>query len=222
VRGPSAYRRGVPRYAPTGSAFLIVTEGEKTELKYLHAVRERLRLAATDIQIIHPEGTDPITLTKFAIERRELRKQAARRGHGFVVPYDEVWVVFDLERPHSDRRRLAREAKNLKGASGINFACSDLCFEFWLILHYEYTTAPYLNCEKILERLRRHWPGYQKNCEMPSALLDKLPIAVRHAARCRQHHIEARGDGNPSSDLDLLLRRLNLAARPPLRYVFPD
>ena len=46
----------------SGQSFLIVTEGEKTEPQYFYALRDRLRLAATDVDIEHPKGTDRLTL----------------------------------------------------------------------------------------------------------------------------------------------------------------
>jgi hypothetical protein len=54
-----------------------VAEGEKTEPNYLKALRDRLQLNATEVEILHPEGTDPITLTQKAIELREVRKKSA-------------------------------------------------------------------------------------------------------------------------------------------------
>jgi len=64
ARGPSAYRRSTPRFRPSGKSFLIVTEGEKTEPNYLVALRNRLQLNAAEVEILHPDGTDPVTLTK--------------------------------------------------------------------------------------------------------------------------------------------------------------
>ena len=75
IRGPKAYRRGNPRFVPSGKVILIVTEGLKTEPNYLKAMRDRFRLAAADIEIVHPDGTDPVTLTKKAIELRDHRKR---------------------------------------------------------------------------------------------------------------------------------------------------
>ena len=49
ARGPSAYRRGKPKFPSSGKAFLIVTEGEKTEPNYLKELRNRLQLNATEV-----------------------------------------------------------------------------------------------------------------------------------------------------------------------------
>jgi len=75
ARGPAAFRRGRPRFPSSGKAFLIVAEGEKTEPNYFRALRNRLELAAADVEILHPEGTDPVTLTRAAIQIRDERKK---------------------------------------------------------------------------------------------------------------------------------------------------
>ena len=43
--------------------------------------------------------------------------------------------------------------------------------------------------------------------------LEKLPIAVKNAKRCRDHHETSAGDGNPSTQMDILVRSLNAATR---------
>jgi hypothetical protein len=210
-RGPAAYRRGKPRFPSSGKAFLIVTEGEKTEPNYFRLLRNRLQLAATDVEILHPEGTDPLTLTRAAIEIRDERKKWAKKG--FNVAYDEVWVVFDLEKPHDERRKLAVQAMKMKEAAGINFAFSDPAFEFWLLLHEEYTTAPFDDCGRVIKRLEAFWKNYAKGLSPTLEFLEKIPVAVVNSERCRKHHEASGGDGNPSTKVDILVRHLNSATR---------
>ncbi len=194
-----------------------MTEGEKTEPNYLTALRDRLQLNATEVKILHPEETDPITLTRKAIELRKARKKSARKG--FEIAYDEVWVVFDLEKPHDKRQKLASKAMKMKEAAGILFAVSDPCFEFWLLLHDEYTTRSFSDCESVARRLKKHWPGYSKGQPPSSSFLDKLPVAVTNAQRCRDHHETCEGDGTPSTAVDILAKNLNSATREHLQFV---
>lgn len=215
-RGPSFYRRGTPRFQSSGNTFLIVTEGAATEPSYFNALRLRLELSATDVVIVHPSGTDPITLTNAAIKLRDDRKREAKQG--IAVPYDEVWVVFDLERTHDQRRAQAKAARSLKGVAGIKFADSDPCFEFWLLLHHEYTTRPFENCAEVERFLKKHCPSYEKgNGTEISRFLDRISTAVVHALRCRKHHATSLGDGNPSTRVDCLITRMNAATREHLR-----
>jgi hypothetical protein len=216
ARGPADFRRGKPRFPSSGKSFLIVTEGEKTEPNYFLALRDRLQLAAADVEILHPEGTDPMTLTREAIRIRDARKDAARTGP--AIAYDEVWVVCDLEKPHDQRRKIAVEAKKLGEAEGIKFALSDPCFEFWLLLHKEYTTAPIANCDRVIKKLEPHWLDYSKGLSPNPEFLEKIPTAVTNAERCRKHHETSGGDGNPSTQVHILVQQLNSATRSHLQF----
>jgi hypothetical protein len=214
-RAASAYTRAPKSPKATGNTFLIVTEGEKTEPHYFEALRKRLGLSSAEVVVVHPEGTDPLTLTKEAAALREARKQQAKTS--LLAAYDEVWVVFDLEKKHDPRRKLAKEAMALKEAEGIRFAESDPSFEFWLLLHEEYTTAPLADSAAVTKRLKKHWLNYDKGMTPSAEFLEKLPTAIAHAERCRKHHHDAAGDRNPSTDVDRLAKILNEATRPNLR-----
>jgi hypothetical protein len=214
-RDASVYSREKTSPKATGNTFLIVTEGEKTEPFYFYALRKRLGLSSAEVVVVHPEGTDPITLTKEAVALRAARQKESETG--LIAAYDEVWVVFDLEKTHDQRRKLAKQAKVLKEAEGIKFAESDPCFEFWLLLHEEYTTAPFADSDAVIKRLKKHWNNYTKKQTPTEAFLEKLPTAIKHAGRCRKHHRDAGGDGNPSTDVDLLAKNLNAATRPNLQ-----
>lgn len=215
-RNSRSYRRKRPRKQPSGRAVLIVTEGEKTEPNYLKCLRNRLRLVATDVEIVHPDGTDPLTLVHHAIELRNQRKMDSKSGQN--VAYDEVWVVFDLEKTHDRRRQLAKEAKNVKGAQEIQFAVSDPCFEFWLLLHETYTTRQFPDCKVLVSRLKKYIPGYSKGHVLTSDFLEKTPTAVEGSERCREYHKACEGDGNPSTEMDKLVRSLNEATREHFRF----
>lgn len=216
-RGPKDYRRGKPRFPSSGKAFLIVTEGAKTEPNYFKALRDRLQLNATEVEILHPQGTDPLTLVQKAIELKAERKRESKKG--LKIPYDEVWIVYDLEKPHDVRREIARRAKELGKPEGVKFRESDPCFEFWLLLHEEYTTAQFVDCDAVIVRLRRFWPNYSEGDTPSEEFLKKLPDAIERAGRCRQYHIDTQGDGNPGTAVDILASKLNQATRPHLRLL---
>jgi len=217
ARGSHYYARRKPLRPPSGYSFLLVTEGEKTEPNYFVALRNKLRLTSVDVEIVHPEGTDPITLTEHAIELREMRRIAARKGE--YIPYDETWVIFDLEERGDIRRAQAERARQLKGAEGIRFSRSDPAFEYWLILHFEYTTAPLANADEAVRRLRRSWVDYDKCCTPRDELFSRTAFAADNARRCREYHLSAGGDGNPATEIDLVIHNLNEATRPHYRLL---
>lgn len=218
ARGSSSYRRRTLARPISGKTFLVVTEGKNTEPNYLKAIRDRFQLAIENVEIHHPNGTDPITLTNKAIELRDERKKLAKKGNG--VAYDEVWVVFDLEKPNDERRKQAVKAMSIKDVNDIKFAISDPCFEYWLLLHEEFTTAQLADCSAVTARLTGSLPEYNKGSWIPPVeFLNKLPAAVTHAVRCREYHKDTGGDGNPSTDMDLLARSLNDATREHLQLL---
>jgi hypothetical protein len=216
-RGPEFYKRAAPSRTP-GKTFLIVTEGKMTEPNYFEALRKRLNLSTVEVFVHHPEATDPKNLTDEAIRLSKAQKRKARDG--FVVAYDEVWVVYDLEKPHDERRRLHKGQKDKQRAHGVRVATSDPCFEFWLLLHHRYTTRAFADCDEVMKALKKMLPTYKKAAEIPDSVLALTPVAVEHAERCRKHHKESGGDGNPSTDVDFLVRALNGAASDAFQFNF--
>ncbi len=219
-KGPN-YRREKPLHLLSGKKFLIVTEGEKTEPNYFKKLRVRLGLKTIDVEIVHPEGTDPRALVCEAIRLRSKRENEAKKRFD-RVKYDEVWVVFDLEKIHDERRLLAREAIDQAKAQNIRVAYSDPSFEYWLLLHEEYTASEFNGSNEVIVRLKKYFQEYAKNQEFPPEFIEKIPTAVTHTERCRQHHKTSTGrdgmDRNPYTDVDCLVRSVNESARPESRF----
>ncbi|HNY25961.1 MAG TPA: RloB family protein [Candidatus Sumerlaeota bacterium] len=207
-KGPH-FRREKPLNLKSGKKFLIVTEGEKTEPNYFKKLRKYLGLR-TNVEVVHPDATDPITLVNEAKELRAKREREAKKRPD-RVEYDEVWVVFDLEKIHDERRRLAGEAIEKARNSAIRVAYSDPSFEYWLILHEKYTAAPLQDGDESIKRLKEYWPEYEKNQEFPEKFIKKYPTATQNAERVRQYHEESGNDGmnrNPYTEVDCLVQSL--------------
>ena len=65
---------------------------------------------------------------------------------------DVFWVVYDREsaRKYSDERHL--KAREKAASNGINVALSNVCFEQWLLLHFEYSAAAYYSYDDLMSR----------------------------------------------------------------------
>jgi len=97
----------------------------------------------------------------------------------------------------------------------VEAAVSSPCFEFWLLLHFEFTTAPFRGtpggrsaCEQVIQRLERHLPDYRKND--PSIYRHcrhRVSQALKNASR-----LEAE-QGGPSTDVHSLVRELQKLSR---------
>jgi hypothetical protein len=89
----------------------------------------------------------------------------------------------------------------------VKLVASDPCFEFWLLLHFEYSAAV-MSAADALARLQRHMPGYYK---ADTAVFDRvcagLYAACRHAARLDADYGTS-GATSPMSDMPKLVEEL--------------
>jgi hypothetical protein len=192
----------------TGETFLIVTEGSETEPRYISELRYRLKLSAVDV--FPAPKTDALSVVDYAIEKRDSRRKKSKTGCD--VAYDSAWAVFDTER--ADINPHLNAALQKAKANRIKVALSNPCFEFWLLLHYAYCTAPFENCKRVERELRKKYINdYEKGAYSVRDLFPSLPDAVKRAERCREHHRTSAGDNNPSTTVDELIRELNSATR---------
>ena len=148
----------------SSNIFLIVTEGKNTEPHYFKAIREYLKLHTVEVEIVHPDYTDPVNLTKEAIRLCKERKKAAKTDATKLV-YDQAWVVYDLEGGDLARRNKANDANQMKEVKQdkIKLVASNPSFEFWLLLYFEYTTKPFNNSDEVEKYFKnRHISDYSK------------------------------------------------------------
>lgn len=207
---PNPFLRRSKSPGSTGKTILIVTEGKKTEPDYLNGLRNHLKLQAVDVRVVKADGTDALSVVTHAVELRDQRRREAKRG--CAVSYDSVWAVFDTER--ADTNPKLNDALQKAKDHNINVALSNPCFEFWILLHDEYTTAQFAKCENVIRRIKeRHLPDYEKGRVDADKYIPKIPAAVYNSERCREYHKTAGASGNPSTAVDLLVREMNEATR---------
>jgi hypothetical protein len=164
-----------------------------------------------EVVIHHPNCTDPKNLIKAAMALRDQRRREAKQGT--AVPFDEVWVVFDLEGNNPVRKKQAQAARSSKGP--ILLAESDPSFEYWYLLHEEYTTKQFRDVDDLINSLQTYClKEYRKN-ECPIDLA-KTPRAAKNAQKVREYH-KNNGGNYPFTDVDLVVRALNESTRPHLR-----
>lgn len=199
-RGHSAadLRRRAPRREPYDRV-LIVCEGEKTEPNYFRELCAHYRLSSANVEITQGEGNDPVSVVRTA---NQLKRVETRQGER----YDRIYCVFDRDE-HTNYADGCHQAQ----AAGFRTALSNPAFEYWLLLHFEYTRAPFQrtgtrtaaqNCERAL---RGHLPGYAKGIRgLFRQLLKDLPEArvrgVRALADARRT-----GEVNPSTEVHELV-----------------
>jgi hypothetical protein len=211
-------KRPEPERLAKGETFLIVVEGKATEPAYLGRIRARLGLKAISVEIVHGNHTDPVGIVKEAIELRDRQTVKAEKS-AVAEPYDRTWVVFDREKQNHPRREQMPKALQLAEANAIEVALSIPTFEYWLLLHYEFTTKSFDGCDAVTKALKKLIKEYEKGNLPLDKLIFKVTDAMTNAGRCRKHWEEVGGDRNPSTDVDLLILALNAAAHADNRFL---
>ena len=132
----------------------IFCEGEKNEPTY---IREYIRQVCrgTLKARVNVEMTDkntPVELVKEAVKVKQSKE---------TLPSDLFWVVYDRESVSKYSHEKHAEASGLAKVNGIRIALSNVCFECWLNLLFEYSSAPYSNYDDFLKK--SSFNAYLKN-----------------------------------------------------------
>lgn len=181
---------------------LIVCEGQQTEPNYINALRRHCALNAANFEV-RGTGMSPARVVQHAIEEYKRSKKADDA-------FDKVFCVFDRD-DHFDYGRAMSKLHDREKFTAIT---SMPCFEYWLLLHYEYSTKPYKSqpgksaAEQVVDDLKRHLPQYKKEDK-------KIFFAVKkHTHRAKQHAkrsmkaAEKSDTDNPSTKVHLLVEYL--------------
>lgn len=193
---------------------LIVCEGEETEPNYFQELRDHYRLEATNVVISGDCGSDPMSIYAAA---RDI--QVTHRNAG--DPFDRVYCVFDQDSHASFQQALDAIAR-ARPANTWTAITSVPCFEFWILLHFTYTTQAFRAaggisaCRQVIRELQRYLPDYEKGREgLFNQLHDQLDFAMANARRALQH-AQAAGTDSPTTLVHKLveeLRSLNSEAK---------
>lgn len=199
--GATDLRRRGPQKEPYDRV-LIVCEGAKTEPTYFQELCDHYQLSTANIKVIPGEGNDPVSIVRTA-------KKLQRDENHLGEKYDRVYCVFDRDE-HANYREGCLQAEKEK------FICtlSIPCFEYWLLLHFVESRAPYArtggrtaaqNCE---QDLKRHIPEYRKGLRgLFLRLLSQLPVAKARAAHVLADARRTQED-NPSTRVHELVEYL--------------
>ena len=183
---------------------LIVCEGEKTEPNYFRALIDDFQLNTANIVIAdNSEGSSPINIVNSALEEYRKGKE-----------YDRIYCVFDKDRHTTYNIALdkIRRAKLGKGHR-IIATTSVPCFEFWLLLHFTYTTRqfdthPGSICANVISDIKTYLPDYEKgDVNIYKATKDSLETAITNCKRV-DRHCETADTDMPSTKVHELVEYL--------------
>ena len=206
-RNRGALQRGKPR-RESYDRVLIVCEGAKTEPNYLRELVAHYQVSGANVQITGEGGSAPKSVVDLAIKSFEKDPD-----------YDSVFCVFDRD-GHStyaealqrvrDKKLIRRAGKRKVGEARFEAIVSVPCFEYWILLHYEDTTAPMPRYADLLHRLHRvpGFEAYDKGARGLFAMTrGHLQSALERANRSNEAARNAGAD-NPSTQIPTLVRYL--------------
>src|SRR5712691_1364384 len=203
-RSARAFRRRGATREPY-DVVLIVCEGEKTEPEYLKGLQKLHRLSNANITIVPGDGNDPVSIVDHALE-------AYRRADG---DFDRVFCVFDRDGHANYQQALDMIAESsLRKKRKLQAIPSVPCFEIWILLHFSYSTAPFMRtgnksaCDNVIDAVRDHVPEYQKAMTgVFEHLQPHTDRAVSHAERLARHNRETLTE-NPATRVHELVKYL--------------
>lgn len=176
---------------------LIVGEGEKTEPNYFQGAKDYYALNSANVEICGDCGSDPVSIIKYARQRYREERDA---GDAF----DKVFCAFDRD-AHPNYSQAMNEIGGATPKHTFVAVNSVPCFEYWLLLHFNYTTHPYTAqhnnsaCNQVLAELSVYMPGYAKGQkDVFARLADQLDCAIKNASRALQA-AQANSTDNPST-----------------------
>lgn len=176
---------------------LVLCEGQKTEHVYFAALKVELRLPS--VRVRSPSKV------------RGLRGLSAAADEARVgdPDLDEIWCVLDHDGREEEVRKFRvwhERACKRRGGPKVEAVISDPCFEYWLLLHFEYTTRPFAKvggCDQATGMLRRHVNDYKKgNRRFFDSLSGRRDSAMQNAEKA------ASAGSSPVTDIRLLVKRL--------------
>ncbi|WP_241622850.1 RloB family protein [Rosenbergiella australiborealis] len=206
IRNSSKLTRGGGKRSPL-EKILIVCEGEKTEPNYFRALVQHLRLHTADVVDISGDcDSSPSSVVSFAIDEYHNSKRLRK-------DYSKVYCVIDKDSHPCYQRSL--DVILRFEPKGIFHAITSIpCFEYWLYLHFQYSTKTFNNVEgsssgeQMEKELKKFMPDYNKNDKsIFLQLVGQLDFAIQNSIRARQEALSS-GNDNPSTKIDELVTEL--------------
>ncbi|MDQ6992770.1 MAG: RloB family protein [Mariprofundus sp.] len=185
---------------------LIVCEGEKSEPNYFNGFKDHYGLNSANVEVCGECNSDPLSIVRFAID---LYRKERNAGDSF----DRVYCVFDKD-THANYQSALDQINRAVPKETIFAITSVPCFEYWLLLHFQYTTRPYEALpgnsagNQLLRDLKAVMPDYEKGKQnIFPALLDQLEFAKHNAVRALEAGKSGHTD-NPTTHVHKLVEYL--------------
>ncbi|MFQ8661601.1 MAG: RloB family protein [Clostridia bacterium] len=160
------------------SIIVIGCEGKnKTEEIYFKNFNSRQCI----IKFSTGNSTDPVGIVKDLI--RFIENDIGREKD------DKYYVVIDTDINQNKQSQIDK-ARELAIENGIEFITSIPTFEYWYILHFEYTTKIYNSSEAVQNAMKEKIKGYTKSMNIYNLLKEKTDVAIKNAKEVEKYHLK--------------------------------
>jgi len=183
-------QRNKPGTRTIEKRLFIICEGakDKSESAYFKSYIKQCKASGqkVEVQVIDTRKNTGKELVKEAKKVREFE-------------CDEACVVYDKD-GYTKHPETFDMAKNNK----IKIAFSSISFEYWILLHFEYTSHAFKDSEEIIKYLadKKHL-AYTKNCrDVFEQTKSHLSDAKKHALRIQDYQIKGNPTGTPVYDFN--------------------
>lgn len=168
AKSNSQLRRSQAKQKPYDRV-LIVCEGAKSEPLYFKSLIKDLRLSTANVKICGEEcDSSPDKVLEYAHSKQD---EAISEDN----PFDKIFCVIDKD-GHAHYQSVLEKIKNHPNCEAIN---SVPCFEYWVLLHFEYTDSPFAKtgskscCDTVKSKVKNHLKNYHKG---DASLYDQLEL----------------------------------------------
>jgi hypothetical protein len=180
----------------------LVCEGSTTEPNYFNGLLRAQGLKISDAAY-KPKDHSPMGIAK---EAKRIYQEAVKAK----IPKNKILVgaIFD----HDGHANLANAIEILR-ETPILVGFSNICFEFWVLLHFERTSRSFHNCNEIISYIRQHHdPDYSKENDHFKRLQTRIPTAIQNATWLVDKHWQYDERPiwllNPYTDIHQILEKL--------------
>ncbi|MEI7585076.1 RloB family protein [Runella sp.] len=149
----------------------LACEGGKTEPNYFNGYLRSKGFKQPNMAF-KPKDHSPIGVARAA-------KEEYQKAIRLKIPKDKifVWAIFDR-----DGHAGVENAIEMLRTTAISTAFSNICFEYWILLHFERTSRSFSNCDELVRDIKEnHDSDYDKANNHFDRLKDRVPNAISNA-----------------------------------------
>lgn len=196
-------RRRNRSFRKSKRVILVAYEGDnKTEKNYFSNFSGRDKNYI--IKAVPGNETDPVNLVK------QTKEKADNLGLNLKED-DKAYCVFDADVKKEKDAQIMKAVKLAKENDIIPIV-STPCVELWFLLHYEYTTAM-ISSSEVINRLKRHYPKYKKNCNIYPEIENRMKMAIDNSKKLEKYQVQNNKklqsvDANPYTQMYKIVEEL--------------